>query len=411
MSGRRRKNPFHKAPPKNEEGKVDESTLRPWAECATSAMKENTLKPYLSSLDWHTACGYSVDFSGLVAHLRGDPDETGLTRGTASVLVNAVRFGMRCQDPPCFLNNDQQETVKMLVGSIPIGGNGRTRGAINDTMLQQLMDYVYDRRHGAPQHRIDDLECSAVRWHLALVWMTGLRRCQAETLRKRDFVWVDGKLFIHVPKIHDPKENTRVTSTMLDIPITIPQNTKFDWYARLIKSLQELPNDDSLLMPLWHKYDLNKYIQNAAKKFGWNTDELKFDGIHCLRHGVIQTVREAQGIIAAAIKAGHVLPTVKASVTEHYAKPNALRGHVTAEQQEEINRQRDLTSAALHEQAAARRTVRQNAKIAKKNAKKVPPKKTNNKTKPSPAMKRKPKMVQKSSPPVSRVAMVRTKRK
>ena len=112
-------------------------------------------------------------------------------------------------------------------------------------------------------------------------------------------------------------------------------------------------------------------MKEAATKLEWEED-LKFDGIHCLRHGIGQTIREIQGYAAARNQLGHTKQTVSMGATGRYVRSNDVRlAGVTVMLEDEDVEGMEIELDNEAEKAVVRAEPKAKKKIQTKNQKKA----------------------------------------
>jgi hypothetical protein len=202
--------------------------------------------------------------------------EQGMNPGTAQgyrcAVLHAQRRGrFRALDGTCWAAEEELKKACRGVGSTHGFAKGSPRGAITAAMLLHAIDA--NAAAGTPVAIMDQ-------WYMWLIYEGALRRDEFVTLRTggitaderglRIQLWVDkrAKKGSNFPQIHP-----RVVSEQF-----------VRLYTQMSFGLH--PTDDRILRqhPSATMTRLNNILQRSATLCAWPTG-LKFDGIHCLRHG------------------------------------------------------------------------------------------------------------------------------
>ena len=369
MSGRGRGRINRTAPTRDEEGNMAPEQFKPWREVVEGGISATTLRSYRHYYKVHVELGFAKEgeaptVAGLINHLT--LKDSGLTRGMGYVLVNAVKLELRVHNVP--ISDEEKARIQIAVKHLDVSADTRLRGGIDCEMLNQLLEFVNKMRFRKSYKKSGEYVGSAI-FALVLTWMTGLRRVQMESLCKRNFIEdEEGKLWVYIEKIHDPSAGNRAAARYVIIPVQIPDiKNGQSYYDTLCTRLGNLQDED-LVCPGYGDLDLNKLIHDAAKACNWDK-ELKFDGVHCLRHGVVAHVREVSGFMAAAIQAGHSLPVVGTEVTEGYSNSNSDKIDIMrGVNREEMERKTVENKAAIVNATVALKLAKKKQKIEIKNS-------------------------------------------
>lgn len=355
---------------------------RSHAEMIDASIKPVTLASYNSAITQHKRRGYSVSYDGVQLHLRQVNCQ--LSKAQARNLINALQHELKKKQRPPLTETQRANLFAYRKALQPVRGLDEKpkKGAVTLLMFKQLLRKlrrVNQLRLGRGDYLLSNRVLEEMHTDYTICWLTGMRNTQTGELRRSDFSKVDGKWWLKVPKGHDRTNLSKDRASKLCYALVEDTALTAILEARL-NSLKE----DDLVCPFWSARQENIYrqtVHDMADILRWpQTYGLRFNGVHCFRHGSSGHVYQTEGFR----KANKFLGNNKL-MTKHYTKDNAQR--VTrvvheVDASDSSDDEREMPARATKRGAASKPKPKSKVKKAKK-AKVVKPGKTKPKAKPS----------------------------
>ena len=215
--------------------------------------------------------------------------------------------------------------AKTISGITTSAKETKKRGSIPQDRFVEMIEWISKINNGRPKcQQINSDKLRQAIAYMQLTWCTGLRGCQMALIRKKDFSFDPGtgEWSFTVRKIHDPKERLSGRGPSF-LTISIYRGL-YAAFSACDVLLNEVIGDDALVCPNYDASFLGGLIKQAAIALEWE-EELKFDGVHCLRHGLGETIRDEQGLAAARDQLGHSKQRVVVGATGRYVRSNQAR--------------------------------------------------------------------------------------
>ncbi len=262
-----------------------------------------TVRTYRKLLERLHDEGYSADYTGVYGRILDPTPIKGITLTKTITAVQWAADRMRHLGVRR-IPEEKADYLRMLI-------NGRER-------LRQTEEEAetYSRRGAIDMSKLDELtwflhtkkkrSAGEIRAIIAC-WATALRTSQMSTVCAGDFHLNEAGTgyILTLAKIHDPKLwATRGGRPRIEVRDVHEIGTPIIAEAIAGKA------KDTPLWPQWKPRVVCRLIQECAVHCGW-PPELKWNGAHCLRHGVAAEVFFRKGIGAAAKVTGHVGYCVK----------------------------------------------------------------------------------------------------
>lgn len=313
---------------------------------------DSTRKSYDSVVSTHLFAGFPLTFEGVRDHLLWQ--ECRLKKGAAALLRTALSEHLLLSEQS--LSPAQYAILERLIALRP--GPDEPRGGIDAVMFATLLAYVRSFGHRNMVRR--DRQWMAI----FVTWVTGLRGCQVESLKKEHFYQEGGIWKVRVERRHDPNQRMRNKY----VEISIPTHSDPEYQRILTEHLDNLDPSD-YVCPEFNSRELNALIHRCRDSAGWSS-EVKIDGIHCLRHGAIAEARRVGGLQAAVLQSGHSF-VPRPVMSEHYATTNAEKVHGTtatlAKERADLTLQvRQEALQKRHEKLFSTKTASKRAVLARK---------------------------------------------
>ena len=209
---------------------------------------------YQSSVDTHRRANYAANYDGLMLRLRNK--DHGLNLGRAKALRVAIMWWEECNG--VFWTDQQKQMSLFYVKTTPLGAEDEATekawelepGTIDEDMLPEFFQGVININRYREARRMKQYDPTFVRQALldmSIAFLTGLRSEQMVSLTKKNFLETDGTLYLHIPKIHDPKASIREQVIMLKIPV-IPHAS----YTKYLLERLSDKNPSERVCPDWH---------------------------------------------------------------------------------------------------------------------------------------------------------------
>ena len=267
---------------------------------------ESTRRSYMSHLRTHHLLGYPQTYDGLMSRILL-LDTTAC--GALEALRSAMQWALRVRGAPP-MTEEQLETIRRrLRARRQMLGVTAKRGAITWDLLVELIGWLVNTKRGTLEQRRE----------LIIAWGTGLRSNQVQTLRRHHFSRVNGKWVVTLDENHNPRRLDHDNARQMVQTVEDRVQSILDAFLPTLK-------DDELVCPEWTRKVpvYREWIKAGAAALKW-PDELKWVGVHQLRHGVAVEVRLLHGQIAASVQLGHQLPAEQHRTSDTYSEPNEKR--------------------------------------------------------------------------------------
>ena len=259
---------------------------------------------YKSALRALRAQECALNFEGLVRRIVDCPRKISKSRFAGT--VSAGNWHLKRRHRPTLTDNQRELLRTYFQGRRCERTERRERGAITEDMLTEMLRYM--KENGSSRWE---------RWHMQLCHATACRDCEMPLIQANDFV-DDGRTITFVTKkIHNPTQRSEGDGVASEERRQVSSGI----YAELRHALAHAPRSDFRLAGTWDRKAMGRWVKRASAALQWPR-ELRFDGVHCNRHGRAASVLQRTGKVRAVQRAlGHK----STACSLWYGRPNSER--------------------------------------------------------------------------------------